>query len=461
MRRTTQLCATSIAFAIAGCSSNNEAQEDAPLPIPDAPVPIADAPVPPDAPVDSPPPPRTFVYIESNDPAGNAVLAFERQADGTLAPASTNRFPAGGPGITAGANQRTGPLDSDREVILSSDGTFLYAVNSGDSSIAAFHTSATGDLTPVTGSPFSSLGPNPVSVAIAGATMQVVNKAAAGLTGPSYNSLTVRNGTLTPLAGMVAVPIGASPVVATISANQRLLFGTEFFDQSRVAQTPIGQIDVFVRGPNGALAPAIGSPNPLPPDTSGITPTPLPVALNVIAHPRQNILYVGFPTRNQVGVYTYDASTGALTFVLAAPNSGQGVGWFLINSAATRLYTVNSGSATISTYDVTLPRAPREVDAILLKDAISGKPFVDANGVVQTITSQPFQLAFDPDESHIYVVSQRVTTNPTDPSGDFVHTLTVASDGTLSEPSTPFDLRTVGVPPTARPQGIAVLLVQP
>src|SRR5262249_15593757 len=115
----------------------------------------------------------------------------------------------------------------------------------------------------------------------------------------------------------------------------------------------------------------------------------------------------------------------------------------------------------ISTYDLTNPRAPTEVAALLLKDASSGMPFVDAAGVTQTITSQPFQLAFDPDESHIYVISQRVTTNANDPTGNFLHTLAVNPDGTLREPGDPFDLRTIGVPPATRPQGVLVFHVQP
>jgi hypothetical protein len=447
-----------IAILIAGCSSddNKEHPDAPPPPPPDAP-PMVDSGVVVDAPAVA----RTFVYIESNDPRGNAVIAFERQSDGTLVPAAQNRFPTGGIGLDAGANQRIGPLDSDRELALSGDNAFLFAVNSGRNSIAAFRTSATGELTAVTGSPFVSNGANPVSIAFAGATMQVVNKAAVGTVAPNYASLAMRDGVLSRLPGLTQLPIGASPTIAFITRDQKLLLGTEFFDQARVAEAPVGQIDVFVRGPNGALIPAPGSPHALPPDTSGITPPPLPVALNLIAHPRDNVLYVGFPTRNQLGVYTYNANTGELAFVLAAPSSGHGIGWFLINTAGTRLYAVNSASATVSTYDLTRPRAPAEIDAILLKDAISGVPFIDAAGVAQTITSQPFQLAFDNDQSHIYVLSQRVTTNVSDPTGNLLHTLEVAADGTLREVGDPIDLRTVGVPSAARPQGVVVFHVQP
>jgi hypothetical protein len=453
MQATTKCCATLVALAFASCGGGDDNREHADAQLPDAFVPAdspADSPV--DAGVDAGAAARTFVYIESNDPQANAVIAFERQSDGTLVPlATTSKFPTGGTGVSAGRNQRIGPLDSDKQLALSPDARFVFAVNSGGSSVAAFQTAATGELTPVVGSPFPSNGANPVSIAIAGSTMQVVNKAVAGTVAPNYASLTVREGTLRRLPATASLPIGASPSIALITTDRHLLFGTEFFDGSRTP--PVGQIDVFMRGDNGALTPAPGSPFALPPDTT--TPAVPAVALNAITHPRANALYVGFPTRNQLGVYTYNSNTGAISFVTAVPSSGQGIGWFLINAGGTRLYAVNSTSASISVFDLANPLAPVETSSLLLKDA-SGSPFVDANGVTQTITSQPFQLAFDPDQTHIYVISQRVTTNTSDLTGNFLHVLEIAADGTLAENTDPIDLRNAGVAPGARPQGVLV-----
>src|SRR6185503_5747792 len=107
------------------------------------------------------------------------------------------------------------------------------------------------------------------------------------------------------------------------------------------------------------------------------------------------------------------------------------------NANASRLYTVNSISGSISIYDITTARTPMEMHSITLKLAMAGPPFIDANGLTQTVTSQPFQFAFDKDQTHLYVVSQRATTNANDLAGNYLHTLLIDSDGDLSERGEP------------------------
>jgi len=207
---------------------------------------------------------------------------------------------------------------------------------------------------------------------------------------------------------------------------------------------------------SGKLVQAPYSPFALPLELFGILSRPRSLALNLVSHPTENVLYVGFVGRNQLGVYAYDEDSGALTFLRAAPNSGSGICRFSINEKATRLYSVNGESATISVYDISDAENPVETSQILLAQAKSGPPFVDARGLVRTVTSQPFQLAFGPDQRQLYVVSQRVTTNTEDETGNYLHTLQLDADGKLSEPKAPIDLRDVDVPPTARPQGVLV-----
>jgi DNA-binding beta-propeller fold protein YncE len=287
--------------------------------------------------------------------------------------------------------------------------------------------------------------------------MIVVDKAVAGTVPPTYRTLAVKNGNLATTVITTSTPVGGSPTIAYVSPDQKFLFGTEFLDGARASEAPSGQIDAFSIGAAGVLTAAPGSPYALPPDTSGISPQPQAVALNLVEHPTQPILYVGFPTRAQLGVYTIDQATGALSFVTTAASSGKGIGWFKINKAGTRLYAVNSASATISVFDLTNPKAPVELSSIPLKNAVAGPPFTDASGVTQTDTSLPFELTFSADQTHLWVVSQRVTTNATDPLGNYIHTLDVASDGSLTEPDAPLDLHAIGVSSTTRPQGIASL----
>ena len=75
------------------------------------------------------------VYTLTNSPLGNAVAAFERSADGTLAPAGL--IPTGGAGT--GSN-----LGSQGAVVLSDDQKELYAVNAGSNTISFFSVSRDG-----------------------------------------------------------------------------------------------------------------------------------------------------------------------------------------------------------------------------------------------------------------------------------------------------------------------------
>jgi 6-phosphogluconolactonase len=69
------------------------------------------------------------VYTLSNSPAGNAVLAFPRAANGSLgAPVP---YPTGGNGTGAG-------LGSQGAVVLSKTRHELFAVNAGSNSVSLF-----------------------------------------------------------------------------------------------------------------------------------------------------------------------------------------------------------------------------------------------------------------------------------------------------------------------------------
>jgi hypothetical protein len=59
------------------------------------------------------------------------------------------------------------------------------------------------------------------------------------------------------------------------------------------------------------------------------------------------ILYVGFVTINEVGVYNFDRE-GNLTFVNAVDNPGPTNCPFLINKAATRMYTVDKSANALA-----------------------------------------------------------------------------------------------------------------
>ncbi len=118
-----------------------------------------------------------FVYVETNTTAtnSNAVLGYTRGASGQLTPIAGSPFAAGGTGYSGVPNLTA--HDSDQDIITNADRSLLFAVNSGSDTIAVFRIAANGALAPVPGSPFPSGGNQPVSLEIVGNILFVTNKA--------------------------------------------------------------------------------------------------------------------------------------------------------------------------------------------------------------------------------------------------------------------------------------------
>jgi 6-phosphogluconolactonase (cycloisomerase 2 family) len=370
-----------------------------------------------------------FVYVESNDPAGNAIFGFARQKDGSLVPLPKSPYPAGGLGITP--TFALGPFDSDQNVIINADHTRLFAVNGGSNTIAVFNIAGNGVLTPVPGSPFFSGGSNPVSVGLAGNTLCVVNQDQdpdhPGLFLPNYTSLSVApSGKLTPIPNStIYVDAGSSPSQALISPDNSLMFGAEFLG---------GLLRTLKIAPGGRLSPGVSLP--LPPGEFADTGAP-PNPLGLAVHPVLPLLYVDFVTISRIGVYRYNRS-GGLKFLRSVPDSGKAPCWARVNKDGTRLYASNTADSSISVFDLGVdPTEPIEIQKVSLRTAGSC-----------------FQFTLDSSESFLYVVTQQAAPTQT-VMANGLNVLKVAADGTLTEvPSSPTLLP---APNQVRPQGVAAL----
>ncbi len=396
---------------------------------------------------------RQFAYIETNDAKGNAVIGFERSADGSLQAMRAGPKKTGGAGLSFVDPKRDGPLDADQPLALSADGKFLFAVNAGSDTVAVLRVEADGSLMDVAGSPFPSNGRNPMSLGVRGDTLYVVNKAIDGTEPPNLSVFAVTSsGQLLSVDGTYALPLGTSPTSAYVVPGRDLVLSAGYFDGSRAFDPR--QIDSLTADEKGGLRPVAGSPWPLPEDTSMILPSPIPVARSVTTHPIESVLYVGWPTREQIGVYTFDLN-GALTHVGTTHTAGGGVGALVVEEQGHWLYALDPSSASVSTFDLFDPTFPIQKDILQLKRP-GGVEFVGTDGQ-PTLTSQPYQLSFDEEESHLYVLSQRETTSPEEPFGNWLHTLVVLGGGGLAEPADPIDLGEIGVSPSARPQGLVIV----
>jgi 6-phosphogluconolactonase (cycloisomerase 2 family) len=372
---------------------------------------------------------RNYVYVESNNPAGNAIFGFARNHDGSLTPLPGSPYPAGGAGISF--TTALGPFDSDQNVIVNPDHSLLFAVNGGSDTIAVFRIHENGALAPVEGSPFPSGGSNPVSVGLAGETLCVVNKdedpGHPGQSLPNYTSFHVSSGgRLTPIGNSTFVDdLGSDPSQALISPNGRLLFGADFLG---------GVLRSFHIGGNGRLAPR--DAQPLPAAEFADTGAP-PLPLGLAVHPEEPILYVDFVTISRIGIYHYN-NDGRLTFLRTVPDSGKAPCWALVNKDGTRLYASNTGDSSISVFDISVdPTEPVEIQHVKLRT-----------------TGSCFQFALDSTGKFLHVVTQGGSLSAP-PSANGLNVLSVAGDGSLTEvPSSPTVLP---VPNMVRPQGVAAL----
>lgn len=430
-----------------------------------------------------------YLYIQSNDTRDgkNAVLGYTRQDDGTLSPLPGNPFYTGGTGMNNDTHGKLGPHDNDTPLVISEDGRRLFTVNTHANSIAVFDIQKDGSLKPVPGSPFSSHGVAPNSLSVHGKTLLAANRNEdyhqienlRGAAKASYVSFVIEGNGALRFVSKIEVEGSQKPTqIHFASANPRLAFGNDFqvdvdFDgegtRSFLAGTKPsvqGQLHAFAVGKNSELAEHIRLQ--LPETNEGYKYKGMPgvpsMPLGVWSHPSKPLLYVGFVTRNELGVFHFD-SEGNLHFLSSVPNSGQDICWVLPNKKGTRLYTVNNlprsenndKAATVTTYEISGDKAEKPVEVHRLQLPHPGEWFTN-NRNFQQPGSTAFQCALDPKNKFLYVVCQRI--NQTDENkseeGNFLHVMKLDDQGYPSVvQSRP--LGQDGVPFRSRPQGVATV----
>ena len=275
------------------------------------------------------------VYVNDNTRGVNTVGAFDRHADGTLAPMRGSPFAASGVGTGQG-------LASQGSLQLSSDGRYLLAVDAGSNQISVLRIKPGGSLKRVGRSPVSSNGTDPVSIAVYGHLVYVANAGTAGsAAGTNYTGFTLnRGGHLRPLGGStVTLPDTSQPGDVLFSPDGRKLVGT------RVATS---LIDSFTVGRGGLLTAAAGSPfaaQGMGPFGSEFRPTNAAQLYVTNAHDGAN---AGTVSAFAVG------ADGALTTIAASPFPDEQTApcWVEISHDGRYLFAVNTASGSISSYSI-------------------------------------------------------------------------------------------------------------
>ncbi|MGH2387545.1 MAG: lactonase family protein, partial [Chloroflexota bacterium] len=312
------------------------------------------------------------VYVNDNTAGPNTIAGFARRFDGTLTPLPGSPFPAGGAG--------TGTIIGSQGALqMTNDGRYLLAVDAGSNQISVLR--ITGASLQAVGSPVSSGGIAPISIAVHGNLVYVANEGN-GTIGSNYTGFTLDpSGQLTPLSNST-VPLAATAAPGDILFNST---GTSLVGTEVGPAAGPSFIDSFTVGSDGRLTAAPGSPFPaqaVGPFGSEFSPTN-PTQLYVSnAHGGAN---VGSVSAYDVGV------TGALNPIGASPFADKQTApcWVEITQDGKYLFAVNTAVPSISRYQIL------RAGALSL---IGSTVFNDPTGL------RPFDARLDPSGKLLYVV---------------------------------------------------------
>ena len=315
------------------------------------------------------------VYVASNAPAGNAILVFDRSADGELNPAG--EVPTGGLGTGGGLGNQGG-------VVMDDSGRRLYVVNAGSDSISTFEIRASGlqrrSVTPSGGS-------KPVSVAVRGRLLYVVH---AGIPNVINGFRIGKGGSLRPISGSTrALSASATgPAQIAFSPDGEALIVTEKMT-NRIAVFPV----------NDGVA---GAPTFLP--SAGATPFGF-------AFGKRDQVFVseafgGAAGASAVSAYGFD--DGALVTLDPSVATRQSAAcWVVVSGDGRFAYTTNTASATLSAFQI----------------GFDGRlALLDADGIAARTDAGPIDMQFAANGRLLYVLNS---------SGNSVTGYRVGADGSL------------------------------
>jgi 6-phosphogluconolactonase (cycloisomerase 2 family) len=261
------------------------------------------------------------VFTLTDDPAGNAVLAFARSSDGTLQPAGS--YPTGGKGAGGG-------LGSQGALVLSQDGRLLVAVNAGSDEVSSFRVD--GTLLTLAGRAPSG-GSRPVSVAEHHGLVYVVN---AGGAGSVSGLLLGEEGALHPLPG------STRPLSASGAAPAQISFDPSG-ETLAVSEKATRTISLYRVGEDGRAA----GPHPAP--SSGETPFGF-------AFTRRGVLVVSEAFGGRAGasaVSSYQLEEATLEVVSpSVPDLGTAACWVAVSRDGRHAFVTNTGSDNLSSYRI-------------------------------------------------------------------------------------------------------------
>jgi 6-phosphogluconolactonase (cycloisomerase 2 family) len=314
------------------------------------------------------------VFVETNDPDGNAVQMFKANSKGKISLAKT--YPTGSPGspsVAAGF-----PFtESSGSVTLSHDGRYLLVVNHGGDTVTLFRVRPKGLKRMST---VASGGVAPVSVTInrKNKFAYVVNEGnPATISGFSITS----KGKLKPLSNStrtLAYPAGAPAQVAFNYDGKVLVVSDR---QAGPGEEP-DFIESFKVGKGGR-------PTALPP-TPSTGQTPFGFAFT-----KKNILFMtnahnDMDKAGSISTYKVSSATGTLTPADHQVTNRTATCWVVITKDQKHAFVSNTISAALKSYGVSATGGLTDL-----------QPGADASGVI----GGPFDIALSSNSKFLYVLN--------------------------------------------------------
>lgn len=265
------------------------------------------------------------VFIMTNSPSGNQVIAYGRAPDGTLTWQAN--YATNGLGITGLAGSNQGGL------VLSQDGRWLIVVNAGSNDISVFSVSPTGlTLTDKA----SSQGTMPISATVNGNLVYALDTGGVSGIGNIAGFHLNSNGQLSAISGSVQ-PLSGMTAPAQISFNPS---GTVLV----VTEKSTSKIDTFVINGQGiASAPNVQA-------SSGGTPFGFDFTSSGVLIVSEA---AGGPSgTSAVSSYSISGSGSLTTISGSVPDTQLAACWLVVTGNGQFAYTTNTHSTTISSYTV-------------------------------------------------------------------------------------------------------------
>lgn len=275
------------------------------------------------------------VFVQTNDPAGNHVLAYHRANNGTLTLAGT--YDTGGIGARVDGAV-VDPLASQGALVYDPDHQLLIGVNAGSRSVYAFEVHGDRLSTRVVR---DSGGDFPVSVAVHGDLAYVLNGAGSG----SVQGYRIDDKHLKSIANS-GRSLGLTPVTggkAFLYTPGQVGFTPDGEDLVVTTKANGSHIDVFAVRPNGRLS-----------DQPVANPSATPVPFGFTFDPRGHLV-VAEAGASSVSTYTVNPD-GSLTTIGSLADNQAALCW--ITAAGGTYYVANAGSGTVSGYRLDVSGQP-------------------------------------------------------------------------------------------------------